>query len=720
MEDAPAMALFCPECAAPNLEERKFCAKCGTSLREVCFHCGNTCAAGENFCGACGINLGEAAAEQFELADAAFRAAAEREAACRFDEAIELLTPIAKNNHPRLAERTARARQSIYQLRAQHRRQQSAAQEAHRQAKQFLAASDYERAADALSGVPAALRTDESEQLRLEIEERRQEVASLVEELHEAVQSTRLADVLPRFNRLLAVQPDHAYVKALAAPVQKQVFAAVERRMADRRYDEALGLLEQLPRDIGGPGAEELHRQASELAWLAWDLRNAPVIDKTLAATAERLRRLQPEDERLPKLCDELERRRRAAEGQAKFEPIAWARPPQETPLGMPVEWLAGFRRVAIAPGFNTSDLRQHPGRFAVACGLALAGIRQAAMPIDLLTLEQRGAFGQVARLMRAGKPRVAWGIDLGTSALKAVKLAWDEKKQEAVLHSAVLVEHAKALNLAINEAEEGKLIYDTLKAFLAGRTPKTERLCIGLPGRMALSRKIEMPPTESRKKGIKLVEFEARLQFDLPLEQLIWDFQPLGREPTGEAPLSGEEPSHALLIAAKRHIAARFLEPLRQAGLRPDVLQPDFVAVHNLLAYEQLAAPADGLPDAAPAACLLDVGCSSTNIVVSSPRSLWFHNCGIGGHSFTRALVKQFNLTVAQAEQQKRAPEAAERLSDFYDALSPVFADLLKEVQHSLAAYAESQPDCPVQRAFGFGGGFALHGLYRYLQCGR
>ena len=168
-------------------------------------------------------------------------------------------------------------------------------------------------------------------------------------------------------------------------------------------------------------------------------------------------------------------------------------------------------------------------------------------------------------------------------------------------------------------------------------------------------------------------------------------------------------------------------------------MLQPDFVALHNLVAYEQgdgqaaeagqqpsdsngqpvpAGRPADPLSAAAVAS--LDVGCSSTNIIVSSPRSLWYHSCGIGGHSFTRALVQQFNLTVSQAEQQKRAPESAERLSELYAALSPVFADLLGEIQHSLSAYAESQPDCPVRQAFGFGGGFALHGLYRYLRCGR
>ena len=74
-----------------------------------------------------------------------------------------------------------------------------------------------------------------------------------------------------------------------------------------------------------------------------------------------------------------------------------------------------------------------------------------------------------------------------------------------------------------------------------------------------------------------------------------------------------------------------------------------------------------------------LDVGCDVTNVVVSSPRSLWFHSCGVAGQSFTRALVKERGCTILQAEQLKRTPEAAGRLSDVYAAMTPVLDDFLR-----------------------------------------
>ena len=91
-----------------------------------------------------------------------------------------------------------------------------------------------------------------------------------------------------------------------------------------------------------------------------------------------------------------------------------------------------------------------------------------------------------------------------------------------------------------------------------------------------------------------------------------------------------------------------------------------------------------------------------------------------MAGQTFTRALVKEFNLSLAHAEQRKRAPEALGRLSDFFEVLRPVFEELLKESQEALAGYAQALPERPLRHVVGLGGGFALHGLLRYLRCGR
>jgi Tfp pilus assembly PilM family ATPase len=91
-----------------------------------------------------------------------------------------------------------------------------------------------------------------------------------------------------------------------------------------------------------------------------------------------------------------------------------------------------------------------------------------------------------------------------------------------------------------------------------------------------------------------------------------------------------------------------------------------------------------------------------------------------VAGQSFTRALVREFNLSLAQAEQRKRVPESAERLSDICEALSPVSDDLSEEVQQALTAYSQTWSDHPVQGVVVLGGGAVQHGLFRHLRSGR
>ena len=677
MEDPQTGALLCPECDAANLPQRKFCAKCGTSLWETCFQCGEVCAAGENFCGACGVNLDEAAAEQLENVDAALREAAEMLAACRFEEALAILNPIGKRDHPRLAERAARARQLSRQLLTERQRGRTAAQEAAARARQCFDACDYDAAARLIDQVPPPLRSEELESLRADIAERKREIAVLGSELRRAVHEKRLLDLPPQIERLLTLKPDHAYAKALAGRVQERLAAAAEKKLAEHHYDAALHLLERIGPHGVTPRSEELRRKAVELACLSWDLRNAPVIDQTLTAVAERVRRLAPGDARLVRLCDELKRRSQPAGAQQPLEPVCWARPPQETPLGVPVEWLAGFRRFVCAETLDRSDLLRNPGRFAVACGLALAGVKQAAVGIDLLRGQQRGLRDRVAGMIRPKSTRAAWGIDLGGSALKAVRLAWDEAARRPRIEAAVVVEHAKPLSYAANEAEEARLVAETVQAFLSGRQLAADRVCVGLPGRMALGRQFDLPPAAAGKTQ-KLVEFEVGLQFNLPVEQLIWDFHAFDRRPEGRscAGAQGSPPAVRGHCWSRQNATSssgswRALgTPASAPTCSSRTSSPCTTSSPSSILPRRGDSRRPGKPPLAAAA--LDVGCDVTNVIVSSPQSLWFHSCGVAGRSFTRALVKEFNLSVAQAEQLKRAPESAQRIGQVEQALRP------------------------------------------------
>ena len=118
-----------------------------------------------------------------------------------------------------------------------------------------------------------------------------------------------------------------------------------------------------------------------------------------------------------------------------------------------------------------------------------------------------------ITRLVRSCAAREAWGIDIGSSALKAIKLGWNEKLQQAVLIDSVLIEHAKYLTYASNDAEKRRLVADSLRAFLDRRKIKAERVFVGLPARTTLIRQIDLPPVDEAK-AAKLIALEAPICF--------------------------------------------------------------------------------------------------------------------------------------------------------------------------------------------------------------
>jgi type IV pilus assembly protein PilM len=723
MEDVNQAALYCPECEVANLPQRKFCAKCGTSLWKTCPQCGDASAAGEAFCGTCGTNLVEAGAERVERMESVFQTAAELRAERRLYDAIALLLPIKKIQQPHMAGYVSRASELVREMSAECSQQRVLADEECRRASQLFDAFDFDGAAKILEMIPATFRNDAILKLGAQVEAKRQQIVAIAKELHAAVREKRILDLPAQIERLLTLKPDHVYGKRLADQVQSHLVHTAKKQLADRNYEQALRLLEQIPSGRRDSQTGELYHQVAELAWLSWDLRNAPLIDRTLVAVAERLRKLAPDDARVTKPCAELQRRARLAERQPSGEPLPWARPPEQTVLDAPVDSPSGFRRLRCAAEMDQSDLRQGFGRFAVACGLALAGIHQASIEINLLQAQNRGLLSKVTRLIQPRNTKKAWGLDIGTSGLKAVKLAWDDVNQQAIVENVTLIEHAKLLIYAANDAERKKLITETLQAFLGRQQLRSERVCVGLPGRMALSYQTGSLPGDSAS-AAKAIEFEAGTRFPFPLTELDWDFHFFDSDRSGSddgTKSSEKRGRNAVLLAARQATTDDFLDPLFELGVRVDVLQTDSLALHNFVLYEHFSnAEHERTAESYPVVAAMDIGAEMTNIVVSSPYSLWFHSCGVAGHSFTRALVKEFCMSLAQAEQTKRAPETAKRFSGVCETLLPVFEDLSEEMQRSLVAFAETQPDHHVQQVLTVGGGAMLHGLLRYLRCGR
>jgi type IV pilus assembly protein PilM len=305
-----------------------------------------------------------------------------------------------------------------------------------------------------------------------------------------------------------------------------------------------------------------------------------------------------------------------------------------------------------------------------------------------------------------------AWGVDIGQAGLKAIRLEINDATEQVVATAFDYIAHPKILSQPDAIPEE--LISQALEKFLKQNEIDNDLLAISVPGQSALARFIQLPPVEASKVS-EIVKYEARQQIPFALEDVVWDYQTLGK---------GTEESGFLLeaevglFAMKRDQVNNQLRPFTNAQLEVELIQIAPLALYNFLSYDQLGIR---LGDEAVAmdsyTILLDMGADNTTLLVSNGQKIWIRNVPIGGNHFTRALTKEMKLTFAKAEHLKCNATKSPDPRSVFQALRPVFNDYVSEIQRSIGYFSSVNREAKISKVVGLGNGFKLAGLQKFLQ---
>ena len=311
-------------------------------------------------------------------------------------------------------------------------------------------------------------------------------------------------------------------------------------------------------------------------------------------------------------------------------------------------------------------------------------------------------------------KGGAVWGIDIGQCALKALRCRPHEKEpRRLVVESFDYIEYPKILTQP--EAEPAELVREALETFLSRNDLAGDTVAMSVGGQNGLMRFIKLPPVEA-KKIPDIVKYEARQQIPFSLDDVVWDYQQL----TG----GSEEDGFALepevgLFAMKRDQVARALAPLEAAGIEVDLIQLAPLSVYNYVCFDRLeelsGQPYD--PAKPPSSTVvISLGTDTTDLVVTNGYRVWQRNIPIGGNHFTRALSKELKLTFVKAEHLKRNATQADDPKAVFQAMRPVFSDLLAEIQRSLGYFQSLDKAAQIGEVIALGNAMKLPGLQRYL----
>ena len=303
---------------------------------------------------------------------------------------------------------------------------------------------------------------------------------------------------------------------------------------------------------------------------------------------------------------------------------------------------------------------------------------------------------------MFAKKNKSIVGLDIGSSALKAVELKPGRNGFELI--------HLAHQNLQSDTIVDGHIIdlnhvSDSINRIWAEQNLKTNLVATSISGHAVIVKKITLSamPEEELDEQIHW-EAEQYIPFDINDVNLYHEV--VGYDASGQN-------MEVLLVACKRDKIAQFTQVISQAGKQPIIIDVDAFALQN--AYEVNYHPT---PDQTVA--LLDIGASvMTMNICRGTTSIFTRDISAGGNQYTDLLQKELNLTFEQAEALKRgvAFDAQMSLDQAEPAINSVSEMLGLEIQRTLDFFRSTAVDSPaIDRMLISGGSSKVVHLTEYL----
>ena len=240
------------------------------------------------------------------------------------------------------------------------------------------------------------------------------------------------------------------------------------------------------------------------------------------------------------------------------------------------------------------------------------------------------------------GKPKSVVGLDIGSSAVKAVELKATGNSYRVAAFGSQPVPPDSIVDGAIIDAgavaDAIRRLFDGNKAF------KAKDVCASLSGNAVIVKKITLPVMTQAELD-ESIYWEAEQYIPFDIQDVNLDYQVLdpGTGPESRGSMD------VLLVAAKKEKIADYTGVITQAGRAPVIVDVDAFALQN--AYEVNY----GL-DPSLVVALVNFGASAVNInILSGGQSLFTRDISIGGNAYTDALQRELNVPYETADALKR-----------------------------------------------------------------
>ena len=296
-------------------------------------------------------------------------------------------------------------------------------------------------------------------------------------------------------------------------------------------------------------------------------------------------------------------------------------------------------------------------------------------------------------------KPRSLVGLDIGSSAVKAIELKPQGKNGYRV--SAFAVEPIPPDTIVDGAIIDAVAVADAIRRIFETKRFKSVEVVASLSGNAVIVKKIALPvmtPAELAES----IQWEAEQYIPFDVQDVNIDYQVLD----GGGAESGKQTMDVLLVAAKKDKIADYTGVIAQAGRTPVIVDVDAFAVQNC--FETNYGSDGGV------SVLLNAGASAINVnIVSGDQSLFTRDISVGGNAYTEAIQKEFGLAFDAAEEAKKG-KAIDGVSneDLQHVLHTMSEAVLLEVQKTFDFFKATTDAGRIDRVLVCGGASQVEGF--------
>jgi type IV pilus assembly protein PilM len=298
------------------------------------------------------------------------------------------------------------------------------------------------------------------------------------------------------------------------------------------------------------------------------------------------------------------------------------------------------------------------------------------------------------------GKSKTVVGLDIGSSAVKAVELKAAGKGFRVAAYGVEAIPADAIVDGAIIDAgavaEAIRNVFEHNKAF------KGKDVCASLSGNAVIVKKITLPVmTQSELDESIYWEAEQYIPFDIQDVNLDYQILDPGTGPDSRGSME------VLLVAAKKEKIGDYTGVIAQAGRTPVIVDVDAFALQNAFDVNY------GL-DPDQVVVLLNAGASAINInILQGDQSMFTRDISIGGNAYTEAVQKELDLPYESAEQLKKGiPVDGASFEEAQPVLRAVSENVLLEVQKTFDFFKATASSDRIDRIMLSGGASRVDGF--------